>query len=320
MSVWLTIAACMFISFVFSGIEAGVLSVNRTRLRHEARNGVGPAIELDAMLQELERLMITVLIVNNTASILAIALLFQQFQQRLGDWGAAGVMLLLAPVFIISVEFLPRAIFQRFPYRALVRLARILRVVHLVLRPLVSAGVFMSKLVVGGGGGSGRRVIPAAEIRRQFVLAERNGTLDAEGRTFMNAVLDFRFRKLSQVMRPMEDVVTVSPECEVSRVIELFENKGFERLPVEDAEGRILGIVNVFDLLLEGTRRGRVQSHLRRMVALSKETSPYEAVERLRASRQSLALVQSPEGRPIGVVALEDLVRLMLLPEAEVGD
>jgi len=315
MIIWCVIALCIVVSFVFYGIEAGVLSVNRTRLRHEAREGVEPAIELDAMLQELERLMITVLIVNSTANMLAITLLFETFQLQLGLNGAVWAILLLAPVFILLLEFLPKAIFQRFPYRALVRLARVLRWVHMILRPLVSVGVFVSKLFMGGGGGAGRRVIPAGEIRRQLHIAERNGTIGPQAREFSMAVLDFRFRRLQDVVRPMEDVVVVSPECSVERVIELFRDKGYERLPVQDAEGKVLGIVNAFDLLLEGTTKGRVQSHLRRMVTVGREATPYEVVERLRGLRQSLALVENNDGSPFGVVALEDLVRMMLVPD-----
>jgi len=318
MIVWYVIAACFVISFVFSGIESGVLSVNRTRLRHQAREGVESAIELDAMLQELERLMITVLIVNSTANILAIALLFQQVQYQLGTLGAAVTMLVVAPFFILGLEFLPKAIFQRFPYRALLRLAKILRIVHQVLRPLVSVGVSISKLLMGGSGGAGRRVIPATEIRRQLLIAERNGTIGRVAREFAISVLDFRFRKLQEVLRSMDDVVVVSPECSVERVIELFREKGYERLPVQDAAGKVVGIVNAFDLLLEGSTKGRVQSHLRRMVTVKKDASPYETVEKLRALRQSLALVENEDGTPLGVVALEDLVRMMLIPSAEV--
>ena len=45
--IWLIIAVCCLVTFVFSGIEAGILSVNRVRLTHHARQKDPAAIKLE---------------------------------------------------------------------------------------------------------------------------------------------------------------------------------------------------------------------------------------------------------------------------------
>ncbi|PWU09894.1 MAG: magnesium/cobalt efflux protein, partial [Verrucomicrobia bacterium] len=45
------IFACIFVSFVFSGIESGLLSVNRVRLHHYAKSGNEVATTLHSLLK-----------------------------------------------------------------------------------------------------------------------------------------------------------------------------------------------------------------------------------------------------------------------------
>ena len=63
--VWIAILLCLLVSFVFSGIEAGILSVNRVRLAHREKAGDEAAIKLNKLLADPERLLVTVLLVTN---------------------------------------------------------------------------------------------------------------------------------------------------------------------------------------------------------------------------------------------------------------
>ncbi len=136
--IWVALLACLFVSFLFSGLESGVLSVNRVRMRHYARRGEEAAQKLDHLLLRLERLMITVVLITNGANILAVTLLYAQFTKWLGAPGAIVALLVALPIFILGLEFLPKAIFRRFPYRTLVVFAHILTTAHWLFAPLVN--------------------------------------------------------------------------------------------------------------------------------------------------------------------------------------
>ena len=75
------------VSFVFSGIEAGILSVNRVRLRHRVKMRDRAAIRLKELLVSPERFLVTVLVVTNLMNISAIALATQSLVQWLGVRG-----------------------------------------------------------------------------------------------------------------------------------------------------------------------------------------------------------------------------------------
>ena len=50
----LVIVLCLAVSFIFSGIEAGILSVNRVRLAHRAKQREVAALKLERLLAKPE--------------------------------------------------------------------------------------------------------------------------------------------------------------------------------------------------------------------------------------------------------------------------
>ncbi len=176
--IWLAIAACLVISFTFSGIESGVLSVNRVRLRHHALRGEQAALQLDALLGRIERLMITVVLVTNGVNVLAVALIYSEFTRWLGSLGAVASVLALLPVFVVALEFLPKAIFRQFPYRTLVIFARILTCAHAALGPLVSAGAWALRPIFRAGREPRRRgLVGIEELTRAVAESAERGQM-----------------------------------------------------------------------------------------------------------------------------------------------
>src|ERR1700751_2263304 len=82
--IWAAIVGCLLVSFVFSGIEAGILSMNRVRLRHRLKLRDRAAITLNRLLERPERLLVTVLLVTNLMNIFAIILATQEIVKNLG--------------------------------------------------------------------------------------------------------------------------------------------------------------------------------------------------------------------------------------------
>src|SRR5947199_8462820 len=82
--IWFVVALCWIISFLFSGIEAGLLALDPVRLRHRAKIGDGGAQRLQRMLKQPERLFITILLVTNAADIIALIILTHKLVLRSG--------------------------------------------------------------------------------------------------------------------------------------------------------------------------------------------------------------------------------------------
>src|SRR5437588_12294552 len=66
--VWLMFAACLVLSFVLSGMEAGVFALSRLRIRQQMRAGRHSAEVLHGYLENPENFLWTILVGNTVAN------------------------------------------------------------------------------------------------------------------------------------------------------------------------------------------------------------------------------------------------------------
>jgi len=311
--IWLGLLACMVISFTFSGIEAGVLSVNRVRLRHHARRGELAAVQLDGLLGRIERLMITVVLVNNAAKILGIALLYFFFTDLYGPWGAWLALAVALPVFVVLLEFLPRVIFRRFPYRTLVVFARILTIAHWICGPVVGLAALLVKPFLSRYRESrDKRLVRLEDLRRITVDSATRGQISTHAKDLIHCVMEFRDMKVADVFTPFREVTTVRPDTTVPEILDRARQTGSDRFPIIAADGQCGGVVRVFDLLRDDVKTGSAQSYARRALSFPLDMPAMEVLRKLRSARFSLGLVNDAHGVPVGLVSSESLVRRLL--------
>ena len=127
------IFCCWIVSFFFNGIESGLLSIDPVRLRQNVKRRVPAALRLNRLLKHPERLLVTVLLITNAADIVGLLLLTRQLVR---SWGYAGFFFSLAialPVYLFLLSVLPKSLFQRFPFRALARLAGVFEFASILL-------------------------------------------------------------------------------------------------------------------------------------------------------------------------------------------
>lgn len=303
---WLFFLVCLAVSFLFSGTEAGLLSLNRLRLRRLARLRDPAAMRLERLLQDPSRLFVTVLFVTSLSNITAVLILVSQL---VALWGSVGYLLALIvafPVFLFVTEVLPKSFFRRFPYRALASVALILEFVSGLLTPLMQIGSWI-----------GRKIFRLPRPREIFLAredlkyvtsyVERTGLLSSIERQMINNVVDFRLVKVRDVMVKMEQVRSVSVDMPLEKVIQLSRETKFDRFPVVN-EQRIVGIVNVLDLIVDQRPDATAQSYVRRILTVREDDPASTALRRLRAAPQGLAAVQNEAEADVGIVSIEDLL------------
>jgi CBS domain containing-hemolysin-like protein len=304
---WLFFLLCLAVSFLFSGTEAGLLSLNRLRLRSLARLRDPAAVRLERLLAEPARLLITVLFVTSLSNITAILILVSQL---VALWGPIGYLLALIvafPIFLFVTEVLPKSFFRRFPYRALASIALILESTSGLLTPLMQIG---SRI--------GRNVLRLQRPREIFVAredlkyvtsyVERMGLLSSIERQMIHNVVDFRSVKVRDVMVKLERVSSVPLNMPLPEVIHLSRETKFDRFPVVSDQNRIIGIVNILDLIVDQRPDATAKSYVRRILTVREDEPASTALRRLRAAPQGLACVQNEAEVDVGIVSIEDLL------------
>jgi putative hemolysin len=311
--VWIAVGACLLCSFIFSGIEAGILSVNRVRLQHRIKMRDRAAMKLRALLANPERLLVTVVVVTNLMNITAILLTTQEIERWLGWRGYWVSFAIFLPTSLFLLEVLPKSLFRRFPYRALAFLAEPLRLADLLLAPMHFIGWRISKLVLRHRPAPQQKLFLAREDFKYFTEeGERMGTLTKTEREMIHNVIDFRAVSARDVMVPIERALTIPGKTKVGELIDQSLETDVERWPVTNEAGTITGLVDVFNLLFDARREDRVEVHQRRIVRVSPTEPAYAILRKLRAARISLAIVTEPSTDPVGLVSLEDLIRRLV--------
>ncbi len=311
--IWLAVAACALISFVFSGVEAGILSVNRVRLKHRLKTGDRAARKLNRMLARPDRLLVTVLVVTNLMNIFALTLATQALSRAFGPRGYVLAGIVALPIYLLGVELLPKALFRRFPYRSLALLAGPLELANLFLTPLHLAGEALFRLFFGRRPAERTKLFVAREDFKYLTIqSEHEGTLTRDERQMIHNVVDFRAIAARDVMVPMERVHAIPGRAAIADLIARSGANHIDRWPVLADTGEIVGLVNVLDIALDGRRDGIVESYQRRIVKVAPNEPAHSVLRKLRAARTTLAAVLEAGAKPVGIVTWEALVQRLV--------
>ena len=300
------------VSFFFNGIESGLLSVDPVRLRDNVKRGVRAARRLSRLLEHPERLLVTVLLFTNAADILGLLLLTRQWVRDYGNTGFIYSILIALPVYLFFLGVLPKALFRRFPFRALAFLAGVLELVTWLLWPLLEISAAFGRLLLPRRIEGGQLFAAREELKQITTQSEREGSITPTERAMIHNVVDFGSVKVRDVMVPLEKVAAVRASDTVDDAIALSASSGLDRLPVVSAAGEPKGLINILDILLEKNGSRSLQTFMRRIVVASEDEPAYRIVQRLRAARLGLAAVLDRHQQLRGVVTIEVLIQRLV--------
>ena len=326
MEVLLTILACLGLSFVMSGLESAMLAYSPARLRHAAKEGRRRAGLLEKMLRKKETLLTSLLVTNASANLLGFALITAETVQAWGYWGYPAAFVLSVPVYLLWSESIPKALFKQEPLSILIVFTPVLVVVYVTIRPFVA-------LLAWPGRWIGTRFLKAssdepsslepgetrAEFRALAEILERKGTLTTREREMIDGVLDFQQVRVNEVMLPLSRITAVPQEMPAEAVITLSRETRIDQFPVMAANGDLVGIVDVMDLLRESATTNPVSEYRSELVRCDPSDPAIRVVRRLRRAGHRVGAVFNPRGRPLGLVSVQDMVGRLTLSRDRSG-
>ncbi|MCP4837427.1 MAG: DUF21 domain-containing protein [Phycisphaera sp.] len=301
-------------SAIFSGLETGLYVVNRVRLAVRASRGDRSAVRLESELEHPDRLLSTLLILNNAANYagsLGVAAILNSF-----GLSAAGVVVLntalVVPVLFVFGETVPKDLFRT---RADLWIPRCVGPLRMARRSLTVIGLvpmlslvdrLVQRLV---GGDPGDRVGPRARMTWFIRESAASGSLTPAQLDLADRALSMRHLAVTSEMTPWRQVVTVRKADLTTDPRAIAGRTMRSRLPVTDGSGRVIGVVGVQDLLLGREFNDSIDQSMPR---LGPGTPVFVALETLRQARRPMGIVEDSSGRPLGIVTLKDLVEPLL--------
>jgi CBS domain containing-hemolysin-like protein len=309
----LVIVCCWIVSFFFNGIESGLLSIDPVRLRQNVKRRMPAALQLNRLLKHPERLLVTVLLVTNAADIIALVFLTSQLIRWNHYTGFFFALVIALPVYLFVLSVLPKSLFRRFPFRALARLAGMLEFMSILFSPLLELGARVGKMLQPSEAGNRPHLFAARDELKQITSqSEHEGTLTATERAMIHSVVDFRSAKVRDVMVPAAKVIALHCGASIQEALELGASTALDRLPVIASDGQPAGLVNIVDIVLDRDGHKTLGNYMRRILTTTEDEPAYRIMQQLRSARMDLAAVVDLKKNFCGVVATEDLIRLLV--------
>ncbi len=315
----LVIGFCLVLSFLFSGMESGVLALSRLRVRQLMRAGNPSARVLYEYLESPENFLWTILVGNTLANLIAVGLVVKLLHQWLSHQPALLLIVLLAAVFLFYTfcELLPKMLFRMFPNRLTLALAGPFRFIHLALSPLV---LLMARLSGGlmrwtGGKIFAGHLFGSREEMRLFMQESSQG-LTSEERLMINRVLDLQNSTVRNITIPMAKVATITTQTPMAEALKLSQESKLSRLPVwrvENGQRRIVGIVSLRAVLYQADLdlSKTAGDYVKPALYMQEEMRVEAALKQMQRSGQRLGIVLGRDQREIGIVSLQDILKVI---------
>ncbi|HXU79178.1 MAG TPA: CNNM domain-containing protein [Methylomirabilota bacterium] len=317
--IWLLFGVCLVLSFLLSGMEAGVFALSRLRIRQQMRAGRVSARVLHHFLENSENFLWTILVGNTVANFFILGWIVVVLHDVFRRHQVGFVVVFAAIVFLFYALFdlLPKMLFRLFPTRLCMLLARPFAVIHLLLWPLVALVEWFSRRLLIWRGGkvfTGHLFGNREELR--LVMQESAQALSSEERAMINRVLDLQTLTVRQVLKPMDLAVTITTQTPLGEALGVCRERKLTRLPVweqREQERRVVGLLSLNPLLYQqDVDPARPAGEFVSAALYLEEDLRLEvALRRMQRSGQRLAIVLGRDRREIGILSLQDVLRLI---------
>ena len=227
------------------------------------------------------------------------------------------VLALLVVVFLHVVvgEMIPKNISIATPERAAIALVPALVVVSRVVKPVIAAMDWVSKLLVRALGVDPKDELASAftaeEVAQIVTESHREGLVEAEQYGLLGAALEFSDKDARDVGVPVEELVTIGLETTPDDIERLVARHGFSRYPIADRDGTLTGYLHLKDVLFADEEE-RLQpvpaKRVRRMANVRRDDEVESVLATMQRTGSHLARVVADDGEVLGVVFLEDVI------------
>ncbi|WP_192176763.1 HlyC/CorC family transporter [Proteus mirabilis] len=238
----------IFASAYFSGTETSMMTINRYRLRHAAKQGNRSAKRVEKLLQRPDRLISLVLIGNNLINIVASALATIVGMRLYGDAGVAIATGVLTFVILIFAEVLPKSIAALYPERFAYPSSVFLSPLQKIMLPvvwffnqitLVFMRIFGIKSPVIQG-----NAVSKEELRT--IVNESKSKLSQRNQNMLISILDLEKVTIGDIMVPRNEIFGIDVNDEWKSIVRQLTHSPHGRIVLyRDTLDDVIGMLRV---------------------------------------------------------------------------
>ena len=305
--------AMIGLSGYFSGLEVALVSIRMSKIEQMIKDKVKGAVSLHKLKSNPSRMMSSVNLGNNLASIAATALATDLSLKLFGDDGLAIAIGIMTFLILIFGEITPKTYCNANAAKVAVKNSRILLIFSYALFPIVWIFEIITKGMIKLTGSSD---IPPGltedEIKEIVKQGYKDKAIEKQESELVHGALNFDDIVIRSVMTPRTKMFKLNSKMMLFEALPEINKSGFSRIPVfAENTDQIVGIIHVRDVLkkLEGDEKIiSLEQIMREPVFVSQEKRVSDLLKEMQGRRTHMAIVLDEFGGVEGCVTLEDLL------------
>lgn len=303
------IVILIFLSAFFASAEMAFVSSDKIEIEERASNGDRNAKILKKLLEKPDEVISAIVVGNNivniTASILAGSLAIRVF----GSAGVGVAMAIMTLLIIIFGEATPKS-FGINNTAFAINIAKYLFAIRKIFYPIAKGFTYISNAIVSAlGKKDGRKaIVTENEIKAMLDLGVKYGTIEKDEKELVEEVFDFDETRAIEVHVPRNEMVCIQEDATIDELIKKAVETGYSRFPVyRDNLDDIVGMVHVKDALMKDEKM-KVKEIMRDILKINPGMKIDDVLREMQKRKVHMAIIQSKEGKTLGIVTMEDLI------------
>ncbi|MCL2420727.1 MAG: hemolysin family protein [Defluviitaleaceae bacterium] len=306
----LMIVLMLLIGTFFSAMETAFSALNRIRMKSMADEGNKRAVLVLRLHDNFDKLLSTLLVLNNAVTLIAAAISTLLFIRYFGDIGATLSTVILTIIIVFFGDITPKSLAKESPEKIALFSAPLLHFLMIMLTPVNFLFLKWKGLLSRIFKTENDDRMTEEELYSYVEEAQQDGVIDEEGRQLLDNAIEFNELRASDILTPRIDVAGISEDSTPEEVSQLFFETDYSRLPVyRESIDNIVGVVHMRDFFKRTiAKKTPLKDVITPPLFVAPSTKITDLFKLLQKRKSHLAIVADEYGGTAGIVTLEDIL------------
>jgi len=299
-----------FLSWLFSGYEIGLISLDKLKMEQEAKKNSKKKKILDFYQnndQALGTTMIGNTIVNVVIATISTYILCDRF-----SFNDLYATILVSFTVLVYCEIYPKNFFHDYPERLVDLFFPIIYTANFLLKPFITIVTFLNSQIKKLFHVSGNYAVSSfTKDDISYILEEtfNQGQITIPQKEMLEDALEFNELIAKNVMKPRTEIIGIESSMPYSEIIRFVKQEGYTRYPVyQKTLDNITGVLIIYDLLKNEDSTLTANDLQREMYYVPESMDVNTLLKTMQTLKKSIVVVCDSYGGTSGIVTVEDIL------------
>jgi CBS domain containing-hemolysin-like protein len=310
--IFFVIIIFILLAAFFSGMETGLISINKFKLEKESKNDSVKAGIKD-FIENPNNFLGTTLLGTNISVVIVTSVFIAYFVENKKYLSDESATIIIAAILLIFAEIIPKAIYRDNANFLVPKTYHILKFFYYLFRPFAFCLTWITdKLLklVGINEQNTYFKITREDLSYLVSATKSDDLLQTPQKEMLEDVLEFNELTAKNVMIPRIEMSAVSHNTNLKELIKTAQKEGFTRYPVfKENLDQIIGIFIIHDIIgVEDLEKHTANDFIRQAYFIPENMDVQTILRQMQLRKKSMAIVVDSYGGTAGLVTTEDII------------